>query len=113
MKINLHFKALLLLSNAPETLLILSLNNSNIKVIFLPPTTTSLLQQTDQGLYQHAARATDSSNTMSLLDFWRSYSIHDCLKVIKELWDGLKTSIVQLARQIGGGELDDMRGRFP
>jgi hypothetical protein len=47
-KINLDSKVLLLLDNAPGHPN--KLNHPNVKVIFLPPNTTSLIQPIDQGI---------------------------------------------------------------
>lgn len=46
--INVSFKALLLIDNAPGHPT--DLEHPNVKVVFLPPNTTSLIQPLDQGI---------------------------------------------------------------
>lgn len=51
-KNNLDFKTVLVLDNAPGHLRSLEAMRPYIKVIFLPPNTTALLQPMDQGIVQ-------------------------------------------------------------
>ena len=102
---NIGFKALLLLDNAPgHAAGTIRLEHPHIKVAFLQPRTTSILQPMDMGViktfksyytrhvYRRALTAMDNSADLTLLDFWRSYNIRDCLEVIKEAWNDVKES---------------------
>lgn len=101
---NVSFKALLLLDNAPgHCARTLSLDHPNVKTMFLPPNTTSILQPMDQGViksfkahytrivYSRAIDVLDTSDGMTMLDFWKAYNIRDCIEVVKEAWDSVTT----------------------
>ena len=51
---NIQFKILLLLDNAPGHPIYLDDFCENVKVVFLPPNTTSLIQPMDQGVILHS-----------------------------------------------------------
>ncbi|XP_043835158.1 tigger transposable element-derived protein 1-like [Dromiciops gliroides] len=95
---NIAFKALLILDNAPGHPTTLSSLCENIKVIFLPPNTTSLLQPMNQGtiatfkayylrkIFEQAATKTIGNDAMSLTDFWENYNIRDAIENIHHAW---------------------------
>jgi len=88
---NLDFKVLLILDNAPSHPK--DLNHPNVKTIFLPPNTTSLLQQLDQGIIatlktnyirnslQWVLNKIDD-NSMEVMKAWRLFTILDCINLI-------------------------------
>lgn len=89
---NLSFKALLLVDNAsghPS-----DLNHPNIKVVFLPPNTTSIIQPLDQGIIKcfksyYMKRAlsmlidkVDGNSEMTVSKVWKEFTIRDCINII-------------------------------
>ncbi|XP_072270768.1 tigger transposable element-derived protein 1-like [Pyxicephalus adspersus] len=98
---NIPFKILLLLDNAPGHTSTLDDMHPNVKVVFLPPNTTSLLQPMDQGViasfkayylrrtFSQAVRATQKDG-MTLREFWESYNIYDAIKNIADAWAEVK-----------------------
>ena len=86
-KENLSFKILLLIDNAPSHPIHLDELDENVKVIFISPNTTALMQPTDQGViaafkayylrrtFRQLIEATNSGDKSSIVDFWRSYNI--------------------------------------
>ncbi|XP_064099524.1 tigger transposable element-derived protein 1-like [Macrobrachium nipponense] len=88
------FKVLLLLDNAPSHPPHLADLHPNMKVTFLPPNTTPLIQPMDQGAiaafkanylkttFSQAISATDDDPDLSLRDFWKKYDILKCIKNI-------------------------------
>jgi hypothetical protein len=86
-KINLDFKVLLLLDNALR-------HPKNVKVIFLPPNTTSLIQPIDQGIIAtfkaHYIRRTFQSifeklhadPALTLTMVWKSFTILNCVEIV-------------------------------
>jgi hypothetical protein len=48
----LPFKVLLIINNAPGHPTSIAIENENVKVVFLSPNTTSILQPLDQGIIQ-------------------------------------------------------------
>ncbi|XP_059047573.1 tigger transposable element-derived protein 1-like [Achroia grisella] len=95
---NLAYKALLILDNAPGHPVRIADIDPQIKVVFLPPNTTSLLQPMDQGViasfkayylrrtFSQAVKANENDG-MELRDFWKSYNILQCVKNIATSWD--------------------------
>ncbi|KAF7235282.1 Tigger transposable element-derived protein 1 [Varanus komodoensis] len=102
----IQFKILLVLDNAPGHPSSLDDLHPNVKVVFLPPNTTSLLQPMDQGviatfkayylrrIFSQAVRAVENS-VMSLREFWKNYSIYDAIKNIADSWDEVKQSAMK------------------
>ncbi|XP_018099221.1 tigger transposable element-derived protein 1-like [Xenopus laevis] len=100
---NILFKILLVLDNAPGHPNTLDDIDPNVKVVFLPPNTTSLLQPMGQGViasfkayyllrtFSQAVRATQN-DVMTLREFWKNYNIYDAVKNIVESWDEVKES---------------------
>lgn len=98
---NIPFKILLLLDNALGHPNILDDMHPNVKVVFLPPNITSLIQPMDQGViasfkayylrrtFSQAVRATQKDE-MTLRDFWKSYNIYDAINNIADAWDEVK-----------------------
>lgn len=92
------FKILLTLDNAPGHPAHLNDVHPNVKVMFLPPNTASLVQPMDQGAianfkayylrttFAQALLAIDSGN-VTLHDFWRSYNIHQAILNISKAWE--------------------------
>ncbi|XP_026475403.1 tigger transposable element-derived protein 1-like [Ctenocephalides felis] len=95
---NLAYKALLILENAPGHPVRIADIDPQIKVVFLPPNTTSLLQPMDQRViasfkayylrrtFSQAVKANENDG-MELRDFWKSYNILQCVKNIATSWD--------------------------
>ncbi|XP_053571656.1 tigger transposable element-derived protein 1-like [Bombina bombina] len=91
----------ILLDNAPGHPTTLDVMHPNVKVVFLPPNTTSLIQPMDQGViasfkayylrrtFSQAVRATQNDE-MTLTDFWRNYNIYDAIKNIADAWNEVK-----------------------
>ncbi len=84
---NIPFKILLVLDNAPGHPSHLADLHPNVKVVFLPPNTTPLIQPMDQGAiaafkanylkitFAQAISATDADPELSLRDFWKKYDL--------------------------------------
>ncbi|XP_029980169.1 tigger transposable element-derived protein 1-like [Sphaeramia orbicularis] len=96
------FKVLLLLDNAPGHPPTLGDFHPNVKVVYLPPNMTSLLQPMDQGVitsfkayYLRRTMAqeldrTENQENFNLKDFWRGYNIRDAIKSIADAWNEVK-----------------------
>ncbi|KAG6923255.1 tigger transposable element derived 1 [Chelydra serpentina] len=103
-KNSLGFKALLILDNAPGHPTILDDMRPDIKVVFLPPNTTSLLQPMDQGVFAsfkacylrstfaQAIRANEKGGGPTLKEFWKVFNIYHTAKNIGESWNEVKQS---------------------
>ncbi|XP_060765555.1 tigger transposable element-derived protein 1-like [Neoarius graeffei] len=97
----LDFKVLLLVDNAGGHADDLSYDG--VKIEFLPPNTTSLIQPLDQGIIrafkalytrntlQHLVEAVDSDQDFSLKNYWRGYTIASCLQNIQRAIQEMKT----------------------
>ena len=82
---NIPFKVLLLLDNAPGHPKYLDDVHNDVKVVNLPPNTTSLIQPMDQGVianfkkyhtrrtYKMCLNAMDASPNMTLQEFWKDH----------------------------------------
>lgn len=101
---NIAFKILLILDNAPSHPPHLADLHPNVKVIFLPPNTTSLIQPMDQGViaafkryylrrtFLQLIEATDGPDSLSVREYWQQYNILAAVKNIKLAWDEVKNS---------------------
>nr|XP_032833715.1 tigger transposable element-derived protein 1 [Petromyzon marinus] len=101
---NLAFKAILVLDNAPCHPVSVEGFDPNIKVVFLTPNTTALLQPMDQGVmssfkayylrqtFAQAISATDKEGGPTLTEFWKGFSILDAVKNIAASWKEMKQS---------------------
>ncbi|XP_060771024.1 tigger transposable element-derived protein 1-like isoform X4 [Neoarius graeffei] len=95
------FKILLLLDNAPGHPPHLADFHPDVKVVFLPPNTSPLIQPMDQGsiatfkanylrtTFSQAMAAIDADPEVSLRDFWKQYNILQCIKNIATAWDAV------------------------
>ncbi|XP_039592580.1 tigger transposable element-derived protein 1-like [Polypterus senegalus] len=100
----LEFKVLLLLDNAGGHPL--DLSYQGVKIEFLPPNTTSLIQPMDQGvirafkaLYtknslQHMVEAMDTDDDFSLKEYWRKYVITSCMVNVQKALNDMKKGTV-------------------
>ena len=96
---NIPFKILLILDSAPGHPPFIGDLHPNIKLVFLPPHTTSLIQPMDQGVketfkayylrrtFAQAIAATEEDTEKTLLKFWKDYNIYDCIKNLAWAWD--------------------------
>lgn len=103
------FKILLLVDNAPGHPQSLNNIDPNVKVVFLPPNTTSLLQPMDQTVistfksyyhrmtYRQCIRATDGEDAPTLKEFWKNYNILMCVKNIAAAWDEVEQKTMNRA----------------
>ncbi|XP_063875817.1 tigger transposable element-derived protein 1-like [Scylla paramamosain] len=94
------FKILLVLDNAPGHPSHLPDLHPNMKVVFLPPNTTPLIQPMDQGAtaafkanylkitFAQAISATDADLELSLRDFWKKYDLK-CIKNIAAAYEAV------------------------
>ena len=92
------FNILLILDNAPGHPPYLDNLDPDVKVVYLPPNTTSLLQPMDQGVianfkqyyirrtYRQALNAVEEDPNMTLSGFWKSFNIYMCIKHIDAAW---------------------------
>ncbi|XP_030431999.1 tigger transposable element-derived protein 1-like [Gopherus evgoodei] len=97
-KENLDFKILLLIDNAPAHQLNLDDLCKNVKVAFLPPNTTSLIQPMDQGAitafkmyylrhtFDQLIRGTGGEGKPAIQQFWGDYNILKFINNIGESW---------------------------
>nr|XP_033793496.1 NACHT, LRR and PYD domains-containing protein 3-like [Geotrypetes seraphini] len=95
------FKILLLLDNAPGHPHHLADLYPNVKVLFLPPNTTPLIQPMDQGAiatlkasylrttFAQAIATIDADPELSLHDYWKQYNILKCIKNLPTAWDSV------------------------
>ncbi len=108
---NLAFKVLLILDNAPGHPTTLSDLNSNVKVIFLPPNTTSLIQPMDQGTisafkayyirrtFSQAIQLTTGDNAITLQEFWKQFNIKQAVANIHDSWEEITASCMRAVWQ--------------
>ncbi|XP_066941104.1 tigger transposable element-derived protein 1-like [Macrobrachium rosenbergii] len=100
----LPFKVLLVLDNAPGHPADLSNMHPNVKVVYLPPNTTSLIQSMDQGVIANfkayylrrtirsALRAVEGNKELTLKEFWKGCNIADAVTNIAHAWDEIKVT---------------------
>ncbi|XP_069840890.1 tigger transposable element-derived protein 1-like [Dendropsophus ebraccatus] len=99
---DIPFKVLLILDNAPEHPADVDDFHPNVKVVYLPPNTTALIQPIDQGVIAtfkayyprrvigNALQATEKNKDLTLKDFWKKYNILDAVQNIADSWDEVK-----------------------
>ena len=92
------FKVLLVLDKVPGHPAQLGDFYPNVKVVYLPPNITALLQPLDQEVIASfkayylrrtiamALQATETKKDLTLKDFWKSYNILDAVKNIAHFW---------------------------
>ncbi|XP_032836246.1 uncharacterized protein LOC116957903 [Petromyzon marinus] len=101
-------RALLVLDSAPAHPVNLEELSENVRVAFLPPSTTALLQPMDQGVvaafkayYLRRTFARLAGDTAggrrSARDFWRGYNIRAAVDNIAEAWREVRPSDVNAA----------------
>ncbi|XP_064077646.1 tigger transposable element-derived protein 1-like [Macrobrachium nipponense] len=95
-------KVLLVLDYAPGHPSNFSNMHPNLKVVYLPPNTTSLIQPMDQGVIVNfkayylkrticsALRAIKGNKELTLKQFWKGYNITDAVRNIASAWDEVK-----------------------
>nr|XP_045609845.1 tigger transposable element-derived protein 1-like isoform X2 [Procambarus clarkii] len=98
---NLSEKALILVDNAPCHPEYLNDIHDTIKVIFLPKHATSLIQPRDQGvvaqfkrlylksILQKLLSASGGKHATLAMDFWKLYTIKDCIVCVHECWSAV------------------------
>ncbi|KAK4309429.1 hypothetical protein Pmani_018926 [Petrolisthes manimaculis] len=100
---SLPFNVLLVLDNAPGHPPYLDDVHPNVKVVYMPPNTSSIIQPMNQGviatfkkyylrrIFSQALKATDNSE-MTLREFWKSYNIYSAIKNINASWQEVTES---------------------
>ncbi|XP_066976046.1 tigger transposable element-derived protein 1-like [Macrobrachium rosenbergii] len=95
------FKILLILDNAPGHPQNIGDINENVKVVFLPPNTISLIQPMDQGAvatfkayylrntFAQAVQATDNEEK-DLRTFWKEFNVLNSIMNIGKAWKEVK-----------------------
>jgi hypothetical protein len=103
-KQNLSFKALILVDNAPGHPVYLDNISDNVKVMFLPPNTTSIIQPMDQGvistfksyylrrILKLLLSEIDGQEKSTMLEFWKKFNILKAVKIIADSWKEVKPS---------------------
>ena len=99
-------KILLLLDNAPGHLVSLDGMCDDVEVVFMPPNTTSLIQPLDQGVIaafkayytrrcmQRLYAALDANPDLSVIQYWKKFTIADCLSIVLECLKDLRPQTV-------------------
>ncbi|KAG6933178.1 tigger transposable element derived 1 [Chelydra serpentina] len=120
-KENLAFKILLLLDNASAHELDYETLCLNVKVLFLPPNTTPLLQPMDQGVmatfntyylrrtFSMLIKETAGEGKPSVKEFWKSYNILNSMENIDafDAIPALKQEIVMLVKYVSFKEVEE------
>ncbi|XP_070368898.1 activity-dependent neuroprotector homeobox protein 2 isoform X3 [Equus asinus] len=103
---NIPFKILLIIANAPGHPPFVGDLHPNIKAVFFPPNTTSLIQPMDQGIiaafkayylrrtFAQAIAATEEGTGKTLMQFWKDYNIYDCIKNLAWAWGDVSKECV-------------------
>ncbi|GFR29440.1 tigger transposable element-derived protein 1 [Trichonephila clavata] len=102
MEKNLYFKVLLVLDNADCHSI--ELDHPNVKIVFLPPNCTSLIQPLDQGVIQTLKMydtrqlfhtifdRLENSENKTLTQVWMEFSILDCIRTVSSACEEIKPS---------------------
>lgn len=95
---NIPFKILLIIDDAPGHPPFIGDLHPSIKVVFLPPNNTSLIQPMDQGVitafkayylrrtFAQAIAASEENTEKRLMQFWKDYNIYECIKNLAWAW---------------------------
>ncbi|GBP09269.1 Tigger transposable element-derived protein 1 [Eumeta japonica] len=119
----IEFKMLLLVDNAPGHPIFSDDLSEHVKVVFMPPNTTSLIQPMDQGVisnfkmyylrrtFRQLLDSTDKNDQLSMKDFWKNYNIMKAIENIHLSWEEVKASSMkgswrQLWPELVNGEED-------
>jgi hypothetical protein len=101
---NLSKKALLIMDNAPGHPIDLTEKFPHIKVIFMPPNTTSILQPMDQGvianfkLYyrkesmKRLSQFLSSDDDCHMVQFWKKFTVKDSIDITEIAWNSVLSS---------------------
>jgi hypothetical protein len=121
----LPFKVLLIIENAPGNPTSIAIENENVKVVFLPPNTTSLLQPLDQGIircvkatytrlvFERIRAAMDAEPHLEIMECWKSFTIADAIIFFKAAMDELKPETVNACwKDLWSEVVNDFKG-FP
>jgi hypothetical protein len=104
--INVPFKILLLLDNAPGHPPSIADIDENINVMFLPPN-TSLIQPMDQGViatfksyylrrtFIQMVKDTAGEDNISVKDFWKNFNIKKAIDNIGDAWTEVSQSCMK------------------
>ncbi|GFT74795.1 tigger transposable element-derived protein 1 [Nephila pilipes] len=99
---NLYFKVLLVLDNAGCHNI--ELDHPNVKIVFLPPNCTSLIQSLDQGViqtlkmyysrqfFQTIFDRLENSENKTLTQVWMEFSVLDCIRTVSSACAEIKPS---------------------
>lgn len=103
---SLPFKVLLLIDNAPGHPETLNLIDPNVKIQFLPPNTTSLLQPLDQGIiaafkryylkrtFSRILQCMEADPLLTVTESWKQFNIAHCITIIKDAVSDLRPSTI-------------------
>jgi hypothetical protein len=106
-RINVPFKILLLLDNAPGHPPSIADIDENINVMFLPPDTTSLIQLMDQGViatfksyylqrtFIQMVKNRAGEDKISVKDFWKNFNIKKAIDNIGDSWTEVSQSCMK------------------
>jgi len=95
---NIPLKILLILDHAPGNLPFIGDLHSNIRVVFVPPHTTSLIQPMGAGVsatfkayylrrtFAQSIAATEEDTEKTLMQFWKDCNIYDCIQKLTWTW---------------------------
>ncbi|XP_068205097.1 tigger transposable element-derived protein 1-like [Palaemon carinicauda] len=102
----MEFKVLLILKNAPGRPSSIGVTVPNVQVVFFPPNTTALIQPMNQGVIKNfkalysrhvmarLQEATDNDPDLNVKNYWKKYTIADCLSVVEESFQDVKPETV-------------------
>ena len=100
------FKIMLVIDNAPGHPIVLDDVHPNVKVVFLPPDISHLLQPMQLGIIQtfkafylcrilkQAVESTCSGNKI-LTEFWNEYDVYSAIKNIADSWHDVESSSIR------------------
>ncbi|XP_044537936.1 tigger transposable element-derived protein 1-like [Gracilinanus agilis] len=125
-KKNLAFKILIIIDNAPSHPLTIAELNPNVKFIFLPPETTSLIQPLGQGVialfkayylrrtFKMLLAATGGENAETVIEFWKRFNIKMAIDIIVEAWnDVTKECLHRVWKKMLPDLIHDFKGFEP